>query len=175
MRRATAAAHAELEAIVGPIDSAEAYTRYARGLYAGRAPLEAALRNVDWPASLGGWRPLYVAALLAQDLADLGVDRPALAVHALSSDPADLLGTLYVLEGSALGARLLYGQARALGLSAQHGARHLAAQAASPTWGSFLNLLESVPGLDMARTGRAARDAFAAMGLGMTEVRHAAA
>ena len=59
---------------------------------------------------------------------------------------AELLGALYVLEGSALGARLIMKSAQALGLGATFGARHLAAQAGDAlAWRSYLDLLLNAP------------------------------
>jgi heme oxygenase len=68
--------------------------------------------------------------LIALDMADLGLDLPAIAsAPALQSD-ADVptaLGWLYVAEGSNLGAAFLLKEAARLGLSETFGARHLAA------------------------------------------------
>lgn len=52
------------------------------------------------------------------------------------------MGVHYVLEGSALGARVLCKQVEALGLHRAYGARHLWAQAETlEGWRSFLDLL----------------------------------
>jgi len=52
------------------------------------------------------------------------------------------MGVHYVLEGSALGARVLCKQVEALGMTRQHGARHLWAQAeALANWRGYLDLL----------------------------------
>ncbi|WP_282271358.1 biliverdin-producing heme oxygenase [Stenotrophomonas sp. PS02298] len=65
---------------------------------------------------------------LQQDLLDLGEALPADDHAALSSDidPATALGWLYVVEGSNLGAAILFKLAAKIGLDANHGARHLA-------------------------------------------------
>ena len=64
---------------------------------------------------------------------------------------AQTLGVLYVLEGSALGARLLLRRAEALGMNSKFGARHLALQTAMPTaWPNFLSILEAAS-LDIAQ------------------------
>lgn len=65
---------------------------------------------------------------LQQDLLDLGEALPADDNAALSSDidPATALGWLYVVEGSNLGAAILFKLAAKIGLDANHGARHLA-------------------------------------------------
>ena len=65
---------------------------------------------------------------LQQDLLDLGETLPADDTAALSGDidPATALGWLYVVEGSNLGAAILFKLAAKIGLDANHGARHLA-------------------------------------------------
>lgn len=65
---------------------------------------------------------------LQQDLIDLDEALPADDNVALSSDidPATALGWLYVVEGSNLGAAILFKLAAKIGLDANHGARHLA-------------------------------------------------
>ena len=66
-------------------------------------------------------------ALITQDLCDVTgrvLDEPGPRGDAI--DPAAGLGWLYVAEGSNLGAAILLKEARKLGLSEAHGARHLA-------------------------------------------------
>lgn len=65
---------------------------------------------------------------LQQDLADLGLPRPSAPAQPLADalPLATALGWLYVVEGSNLGAAILFKLASRLGLDAGHGARHLA-------------------------------------------------
>lgn len=156
LRSRTAAAHASLDASVGPLDSRDAYARYLRGLLAFRAPAEAALAGA-------GWTPAPLAGLIAADMADLGISpRDTVAVAAPAGGSA-ALGLAYVLEGSALGARLLDRQARALGLDAGFGARHLAAQTADlAAWHAFLGALEAADPFNLDAASAAADAAFAA-------------
>jgi heme oxygenase len=66
-----------------------------------------------------------------------------------------------VLEGSSLGARLLYRDAQKLGLNATFGARHLAQQSAGfETWRGFQTLLESAEGIELRAAIAAANTAF---------------
>lgn len=52
------------------------------------------------------------------------------------------MGVHYVLEGSALGARVLCKQVEALGMRSDYGARHLWAQAETlQSWRGFLDVL----------------------------------
>lgn len=78
-------------------------------------------------------------------------------------DEARLLGVLYVLEGSSLGAQLLVKQAALLGLSEHNGARHLASQTSDPKrWPAFVKILESNGATSTGDVARGAMDAFAA-------------
>lgn len=144
LRESTSTAHARLDATVGPLDTLEAYRRYLAGQFLFRKPLEEQLRRAGWPVGLE--QPLWIADLIEADMADLGVAAPEPAGPAGPPPHGidELLGVLYVLEGSSFGARLLYGQARALGLSDIRGARHLARQSANTDgWRNFLSALES--------------------------------
>lgn len=168
LRDETRAAHAALDEMVGPLETLQSYSAFLAGLYQYRCATEAALRDLDWPAAFGTWRPLYIAPLLAADLGDLDrlPVRPTAAK--LSNDIASLLGVSYVLEGSALGARLISRQATALGLNDRFGARHLAAQTSELTnWRAFLNLAENLPGVDRPRAVQAANESFAAAAAAM--------
>ncbi len=61
-----------------------------------------------------------------------------------SSDIGGVLGALYVLEGSSLGAKWVARRAAALGVDHHHGAFHLGHQIADPNaFGNFLHLLET--------------------------------
>lgn len=156
LRDRTAGAHAALDATVGPLADGAAYARYLRGLLAFRAPAERALAGAEWT-------PAPLAALIAADMADLGVAPAAEVAVARPDGPSDALGLAYVLEGSALGTRILHGRALALGLDAGRGARHLAAQTRSlDGWRGFLGRLEARDPFDLEAAVRAAAAGFAA-------------
>lgn len=106
--------------------------------------------------------PQPIALLLAADMSDLNLD-PAPQLRACApACRSQRLGLAYVLEGSALGAQILQRQARALGLDAGHGARHLAAQTAEPgRWQSFCRHLEAVTPFDDGAAATAADAVFA--------------
>ncbi len=149
-RQHTAAAHAAVDAAIGGFDDLESYKTYLRSVAAFRRPIETMLQDAAWPAAFGDWRPRSVMGAIAADMADLGVsldDRP-LGPLALSGDR--LFGAVYVLEGSALGSRVLFQRALALGLSPNFGARHLALQAGSvDSWRAFLVRLEDADPFDL--------------------------
>lgn len=164
LRERTAKAHAELEHLVGSLESRAAYERYAAGLHRGRNPMERWLEGIDLRPHLGPWRPTFICNILERDLSDLGLVVPASAP--LPNPPErqeEILGRLYVLEGSGLGARVVLRRARSIGLDETFGARHLALQAAAAGWAGFVDRLESAPDLDMDRMGEAAAEMFAAM------------
>jgi heme oxygenase len=77
-------------------------------------------------------------------MADLGVTFRREPVDAFHCDRPELLGVLYVLEGSGLGARIILGRVAHLGLGPEFGARHLHAQAGAPgAWREFTSLLDN--------------------------------
>jgi heme oxygenase len=164
LRELTRGDHERLDALVGEFNDTAAYERYLEGMAAFRGSVEKRLANVDYPHSFGSWRPGLIGSELKQDLADLGHDGPAAAEpFDLPLDRDGLLGVLYVLEGSALGARVLVRRAAELGFSAEHGARHLAAQTSRPeSWSAFVDLLDEMAPAGIEKAARAARMTFAA-------------
>lgn len=84
------------------------------------------------------------------------------------------LGVHYVLEGSALGARVLCKQVEALGLHREHGARHLWAQAEAPgNWRAFLVCLGAhEANIDEAAAIAGANAAFQAAAASMDDAAH---
>jgi heme oxygenase len=162
LRERTAHAHAIVDAAVGVFGDIVGYGRYLSAIYRFRAPLERDLEALAWPAAMGGWRPRQVSETIAADLADLGLEVPEVAVARKLAEDA-LMGTLYVLEGSILGSQVLFRRAQQLGLSATHGARHLALQSAGiDEWRGFLALLETAEPFDIDRATAASLATFAA-------------
>lgn len=148
LKRATDAAHRHVEGVItsaGMFASIDGYRRYLSATLAIRTRFEILLDASGAAAVWPLWPSRRVAKLVAQDIEDLG------GVHPLTqkkSDqllkPPELFGALYVLEGSSLGARVLSRSVHAFGLSADHGARHLHAQAGDAAiWRDFLLALDS--------------------------------
>lgn|GEM_PF-519587 len=173
LRERTAEMHARLDSSIGGFETREAYRRYLPGMLAFREAAEDAVMNAEYPTWFGDWRPCRIAPALRADLRDLGMDAPEAPYrrhdlgHALENAAA-LLGTLYVLEGSALGARLLFGRAKELGLDEKFGARHLALQTQDrESWRNFVNIMERAgqeldkQELDRDEAGKASLLAFA--------------
>ena len=145
LRSATADAHQALDSVVGRLDSIPAYRRYVSAIFAFRQAAENGFTTVQWPDAFEGWRPQALTPLIQRGLDAIGATPIKAADADMSFDISGLLGTLYVLEGSALGARLLYRDVLKLGFADDHGASHLAAQANSNSWPSFLAVLDRAP------------------------------
>lgn len=136
LRAHTTAVHHQLDALIGDFDSLDAYRRYLASTLLFRTAVEQPM-----PPS-GAWTVEPLADLLRRDSDDLGVaPAPAMASLPMVDDPDWWLGACYVIEGSSVGARLLFKRAQAIGLGPNHGARHLAAQAAETRWPQFLSHL----------------------------------
>lgn len=87
------------------------------------------------------------AEQITADLIDLGVELPAPVTGAIKNlSKAQALGWVFVSEGSKLGAGVLIKQARLLGLSETHGARHMGepAEGRGRNWKSFIEMLDAV-------------------------------
>ncbi|MDB5507049.1 MAG: hypothetical protein JWR75_1687 [Devosia sp.] len=163
LRTRTADAHAALDFAVGAFDTLPSYHRYLTAMSAFRLPLERQLAAQAWPVVIGDWRPRRIADHLLHDLADFDLPIPQTLAVAGSLGTPELLGALYVLEGSTLGARVLFGRAQQLGLSAGFGARHLAVQNDGvATWRGFLGVLETAEPFDLDRVAAGSLDVFAA-------------
>ena len=153
LRSATQNAHRRLDAVVndaGYFVDRPSYAAYLKATWRAREPLELALHNCGAEQLFDLWPDRAIAAALCADIQDVTLaaartqGSAIVAGHTFS--PAQALGTLYVLEGSALGARHLAPRAHAIGMSATFGARHFAQQTAIPrTWSAFLRVLEAVP------------------------------
>lgn len=162
LRAGTAQAHRDIEQVLGTIETREQYARYLTGMYRFRAPLEMALRSAVFPEFFNTWRPLYVAPLMRQDMTDLHLAIPenATAYH-LPEDEAGLLGLLYVVEGSSMGARLIYKSLSGAGIDEDFGARHLARlSAANQQWSQFASLLEQADRVGASRAIGVANQVF---------------
>lgn len=164
LRDMTRGDHERLDALVGHFGDAKSYIRYLEGMASFRGRVERALSEIDYPENFGDWRPGLIFADLVRDLG--AFERSAVVSDEEFRMPLDrdgLLGVLYVLEGSALGARVLVRRAAALGFTAEHGARHLAAQTSQPgSWPRLVALLDGLEPAGLERAAQAAKMTFAA-------------
>ncbi|MCE0744622.1 biliverdin-producing heme oxygenase [Acetobacter sicerae] len=162
LRAATQSRHATLDRMIGPVNSRETYVGYLRGIAAFRIPVEQRLATLPaWPDRLGSWRPTFLARWLRLDLTALQLDVPSgVSGLDLSSD-SRVMGVLYVLEGSILGAHSVIRQAASLGFNDRSGARHLSVQtSALAGWKQFLTCLEKETALDREVAASAACETF---------------
>lgn len=161
LKERTSEHHAAVDAAVGSFHTLEHYGTYLQGLLAFRKPLEQQLSDACWPETFDSWRPAPLTPSIMADMRDLNVKIYDVApIISKATDLESVLGALYVLEGSSLGARILYVRAKELGLGEEFGARHLARQAESFGFKSFLKFLEDAPTLDMNKVVEASREAF---------------
>lgn len=105
LRNATAADHARLDATLGALDlgTVPGYRRFLEINAAALLPLEHSLERAGVHAILPDWDDRARSASILADLARLGGRYCPLEAPELAGRSA-ILGTLYVLEGSRLGA-----------------------------------------------------------------------
>jgi heme oxygenase len=177
LRRGTEAAHADLEQRVSLghiLATRTSYTAFLGRMLGVFAPLEPVLELAlrDWPALALVERrktPLLLADLRALGLSAgeiAGLPRVAALAHV--EDEATALGTLYVLEGTTLGGKLIAREAEArLGIAPANGGSFHAAygQAVGQRWRELVAVLEGAAeaGQDPDRMVTGAQDAFAAV------------
>ncbi|MBB1471646.1 biliverdin-producing heme oxygenase [Luteimonas sp. MC1782] len=164
VRAATRATHEALDAALPDgLHGFEDYTRYLGALL----PLAQWLADSwspTWPAELACWRDSERVDFLRADLAALHAPACSSAV-AGAVTPAEWLGGCYVMEGSALGARVLARDVDALERShpevagARRFMRHLARD--PRRWRCFAGLLDALPAEAVADAVRGARRGFA--------------
>jgi heme oxygenase len=152
LRYQTHQVHRELDLVVGTagfLEQADLYRRYLVATWRAWQPLEAILDASGAARFYPLWSERHLAASLAADMSDLGVAVPGNAKRPTPKsiwDPASVMGTLYVLEGSALGARILAGRLKRIEMTPTFGARHIAVQIGNPkAWSTFLSVLEAFP------------------------------
>lgn len=162
LRDRTRDGHERLDAAVGAFDSVQSYGRYVGFLGTFRATMDDQLAGVAWPAQWR-WRPTMVSAALAQDAQDLGLEAARSMKVVIDLDkPSALLGALYVLEGSTLGARVLRQRAADLGMTGGFGARHLSLMSNDMAqWQSFLLLLDDAGDFELDQAAATANQVFA--------------
>lgn len=167
LRAVTRPAHDRLEGALGLLDAQLGLTEYKHalerfyGFWRGWQPHVASLLQDD--ALMNPRRRLH---LLAADLAALGSlasDIEALPVcpHPTLSGAAEALGSLYVMEGSTLGGRVIERNvSRCLGLGGGRGCSYFVGYGAETglMWRSFLMRLEDEPA---SNTGLIANGAIA--------------
>jgi heme oxygenase len=135
-----------------------------------RVPIEAWLSSLTWPAVLGTWRPVFVGEALTADMGDFCLqprarnnDWHAIREPDTVADLDTIFGTLYVMEGSMLGAQLLLRRARRLGHLKTLALGTSRCEVSTPERRrEFLTILEKSPQFRIDNAANAANRAFAA-------------
>ena len=167
LRASTADLHADVDALFAPL-VAHGFAGYRSFLLRSAAallPLEHALGAARVEAVCPDWPIRSRSSALRSDLTDLALAEPDHVPVADMRGPAFLLGALYVLEGSRLGAHVLLKDAlKTLPNEAHAATRYLAHGRGQPLWPTFLQQLEASDSARdaLAETIAGARAAFGA-------------
>jgi heme oxygenase len=144
LKQATSSAHRGLDAKLSGFDlnSVHGYRRFLEASAAALLPIEAALERAGVRAILDDWPSRLRRTVIAADIRSLGGTVRSLPdIGALNRNQA--IGTLYVLEGSRLGAKVLLKAVTASADSTIMGAtRYLRHGARLHLWRSFIDMLE---------------------------------
>ena len=164
LRDATSAAHRELDAQLSSFDltTFSGYRRFLQASAGALLPLEVALAEAGVAKLFPDWPERARGAAIAADLDRLDGEARAI-VSVLPLTPSGVLGTMYVLEGSRLGAKLLLKTvADAADPRVSVATAYLGHGAGKRLWQSFLARLASEQACDEDEAIAAARSAFAA-------------
>ena len=163
LRTATARAHERLDSYARRVNLAD-QRNYGRFLKAQSGPvkaLEAALEQFGVARLLPDWSLRRRTAALEHDLEYLHL-HPESSPSVCLTSRAQAFGTLYVLEGSRLGARVLLQQILDAAPALEPATRFLRHGSEHRLWPTFLRALEAKVGADnMAKCVQGARNAFA--------------
>lgn len=139
LREATRAEHAAVDALFSRFDLSQAagYRSFLRATASAHLGIEAALDAAGAARLVADWPERRRGDLLRADLADLGIKAgEGIAPPAFSSE-AEVLGGIYVVEGSRLGGALLSSR-----IAPGTPARFLTAPARPGAWRNLLVLLD---------------------------------
>lgn len=160
-----------------PFANRDNYARYLQAQYLFLRDMEALYDNARLAGILSDLDERRRYDLIADDLAELGQPLPAAGEARRDGahfDLATALGWLYVVEGSKLGAAILLKLTEKLGLSAECGARHLAAHpdGRARHWREFTAVLDgqAFSEEDEARVAAGARQGFELMNRHLDQV-----
>lgn len=148
LKAATAPIHERLDMSISrssALRTLSGYRAYLCATFDARAELEHLLDTSNASLIYPVWPDRKIADALDQDIRDLGANASAPThVDRQPLTGGGVYGALYVLEGAAIGARLIARRAAELGAHAQFGARHLSSQISQPeAFSKFLNYLEA--------------------------------
>ena len=139
LKRATRDVHDRLDAILSSyrLDDAADYRRFLTAQAAAFLPVERALTAAGAGDLVPGWTNTLRGSLLIADLDALGARTPREVAPPAYDNEAALLGGIYVLEGSRMGAAVLSRQ-----VPAHLPRRFLATRSPPGHWAAILGTLE---------------------------------
>ena len=146
LRASTADLHADVDALFAPLVArgVAGYRAFLLRSAAALLPLERALEGARVEAFCPDWPMRRRSSALRADLADLSLSEPDHVPIPNMRGPAFMLGALYVLEGSRLGAHALLKDAlKTLPDEAHAATRYLAHGRGQPLWPTFLQQIEA--------------------------------
>lgn len=130
----------------GFLVSRTGYNAYVLATLHARRAVERQLEQSAAAEFFPAWEDRRLTGVLEQDLADLQLADSGDCQAGQRLSRGGVWGALYVLEGSALGARILARRVAALGVSGELGARHLARQTSDTgAWRRFVTALDAAP------------------------------
>jgi heme oxygenase (biliverdin-IX-beta and delta-forming) len=171
LREGTAAAHARVDSMLAGIDLRDqrSYCRFLESQAEALLPFEATLADSGVQRLFPDWDQRFRSRALVEDIARLGGDvQPFTSLDRL--DDNAILGTMYVLEGSRLGARMLLEMVlQSPDVSVREATAYLSHGAGTRLWPDFLKTLESHAAVlrDTAPVIEAARATFALFEIAM--------
>ena len=160
LKRATRDVHDRLDQSLSTyrLDRRDDYVNFLQAQAGAFLPVERALTDGGAAALVPGWDKALRGALLAADLAALEIgDIPEVPAPSYNGQ-AELLGGIYVLEGSRMGAAVLLRD-----IPAEFPRAFLAARSPAGRWGAFIATLErklSSP-VEIEQANESARRTFA--------------
>ena len=153
LRKATGSLHAHVDSCAAGmrLETARGYARFLASQASVVFPLEDSLESAGGAQLMPDWKDRCRSESLKADLLEIGASCAPVRPPVFRSDAA-VLGALYVLEGSRLGARVIL--SRIVSSSATRYLRHGEGRR---LWSTFLEILESNE--DIRRHPEAAEDA----------------
>lgn len=136
-----------------PFESLERYAYFLKLQHRFHGVINALYQDEALNQLLPGLKDLPRFEAVSADLVDLGHTVPTTPDAIVPSSQYEAIGWLYCAEGSNLGAAFLFKESQLIGLSAEKGARHLAAHpdGRGLHWRQFVALLD---GLELSEAQR---------------------
>ena len=173
LRAGTAPAHASLDRRLAALDLRRApdYRAFLEASAAALLPLEAALVEAGVVDLFPDWALRTRRSAILDDLDRLGGQAQPLASPRRLT-PDGMLGTMYVLEGSRLGARVLLAHVvQSDDPAVRQATAYLCHGAGQPLWASFLaTLAHEAPAADEIAVIEAAQQAFALFDMAVARI-----